>query len=145
MLKKLNHVGHIVEDIDKAIETYRDMLEVEPWELGIVELNSINDGARIVWLPIGANFIELIQPTNPDGFLMQMLKAKGQGLYHIAILADDFDAEIEKRQSKGYVLMESEMEFCGVQQRVAFLLPDQTNGVLIELIDASRLPAGFGV
>ena len=145
MLTKLDHVGIVVHDLDKTLALYQDMLNLEPTEMGIFD--SAEQGVRMALLPVGDSYIELLQPTSGGGriagWLREPLEAKGEGLWHISIFADDYEEEIRAIEAKGYKLEEELADFAdGTTIRMAFLSPSQTAGHWIEIVDASNLPSG---
>ena len=141
MFKKLDHVGVAVNNLEKAMEVFHDVLGLSPTEMGI--FSSKEMGVRGALLPIGNNSIELLEPIDPEGRIGQYMKAKGEGLFHLTIFADDFDAEIAKLEEKGYQMEKLEGElFPGFSLKAVFLSPEQTLGVPIEIVDVDSLPPG---
>lgn len=49
MKARISFIGILVGDLDDALRVYSNMLGLEPWEHGIVEL----PGARAVMLQVG--------------------------------------------------------------------------------------------
>ncbi|MBN1368011.1 MAG: VOC family protein [Dehalococcoidales bacterium] len=138
MFKKLNHVSHIVENLEEALKLYEDILRLKPWAPGIVELKK--QGARLVWLPIGDNFIELIEPTDSNNRFARHLKEKGEGLFHLSIFAEDYDKEIAELKAKGYEVDEETFVFQKDSvAKLAFLSPNQTKGAWIEILDMASI------
>jgi methylmalonyl-CoA/ethylmalonyl-CoA epimerase len=140
MFKNVDHVGIIVKNVEEAAKLYEDMLNLSPSSLGIVTLPGM--GIKIVLLPIGDMFIELIEPIKKDGRFFKHLKERGEGLFHICIFADDFDSEVEKLKNKGYKVEEEGTPelFPGFTVRLAWLSPEETNGHWIEIADLSSMP-----
>ena len=144
MYTKLDHVGIVVHDLDKALALYQDMLNLELAEWGV--FGAPEQGIRLALLPIGDSYLELLQPTGGGGRvaarLSEHLEAKGEGLFHISIFSDDYDNEIRALEDKGYTLEEELLNFVeGITHRLAFLSPSQTSGVWIEIVDASNIPS----
>lgn len=135
MFRKFNHVSHIVKNLDEAIKLYSDILHVAPWDIGVVTLKEV----KLVWLPLGDNFIELIEPVDNESRFAQHLREKGEGFFHISIFADDYEAEIKALKEKGYKLDEESFMFCGVQAKLAFLSPEETKGAWIEIVDIAGM------
>lgn len=76
-MKKIHHVGYVVEDIENFKNSFVHMNLV----------NSIVDvlqDAKIELLTIGCgSFIELIQPLSPRAFTWNFMKKNKQALHHI--------------------------------------------------------------
>ena len=92
MSKNIDHVGVVVKDVDEAASLYHKMLGLEPWGMGVKE--DKENGVRLLSLPIGDTFIELIQPTSSENRFARFLKERGGGLFHLCIFVEDFDNEI---------------------------------------------------
>jgi hypothetical protein len=98
-------------------------------------------GVRLVWLPIGDNFIELIEPMDTKTRFARHLKENGEGFFHISVFAEDYDKEIKTLKEKGYKLEEESFVFLpGSKVKLAWLSPKQTKGAWIEIVDMASLP-----
>lgn len=139
MFKKFSHVSHVVKSIDEAIKLYGDILRLTPWDLGVLTLKE--QGVKLVWLPIGDNVIELIEPIDDKTRFARHLQEKGEGFFHMSILAEDYDVEIKTLKEKGYKLEEDSFALLegGSEGRMAFLVPEQAKGVWIEILDMKSI------
>ncbi|MGA2670255.1 MAG: VOC family protein [Dehalococcoidia bacterium] len=140
MSKRLDHVGILVSNIDEALKLYSKMLGLTPWDKGIVEIPE--KGVKVVLFQAGENAIELIEPTDPKSPEAETLRQRGEGLWHLSIFIDDFDSEVRALKAKGFPVKEEEIKslFPGYTLRLAWLLPEDTRGVRIELVDAASDP-----
>lgn len=116
------------------------MLGLTPWDKGIVR--NPEHGLQVVLLPIGDSFIELIEPIGPESRFSRFLKERGEGLFHLSIFTEDFDAEVKSFKAKGFPVQEEEAKnlFPGYTVRLAWLPPEATRGHWIELVDAASVP-----
>ncbi len=130
MFEKLDHIGIAVRDLDQATKLYRDTFGIEP----SVVYESSYTKAKIAFFPIGEVRIELMQPVNPDSVLGKFLEKKGEGIQHIAYKVKDVDRSLGELQKKGVQLIDKKSRKVRENERVGFLHPKSTNGVLIELI-----------
>lgn len=130
MLEKLDHVGIAVKDIDQAIRFYRDVFGIEP---SLVYESSYTK-AKIAFIPIGDVKIELIQPSNPESVVGKFLEKKGEGIHHISYKVKDVDKCLIELEMKEIQLIDKKSRKVRENEKVAFLNPKSTNGVLIELI-----------
>lgn len=142
MFKRLDHVGVVVKNLDEALKLYGDILRLSPWDLGTIILKDL--GVKLALLPIGDNFIELLEPISTKGRFARYLREKGEGLFHLSIFTEDFDAEVKALKEKGYKLEEevTTQLFSGFNVRLAWLSPEETTGLWIELVDLASLPPG---
>ena len=79
-----DHLGIVVKDINAAAKIFSEMLGLTPWDEAVVE--DSKNGVRLLSLPMGNTFIELIQPTRSDNRFAKFLKEKGEGLFHLEYL-----------------------------------------------------------
>lgn len=129
MILKLSHIGHAVEDMEKALKTYTELFSL-PLGFTITLPEWGNKGAM---LPIGDNFIELLEPINPQGFVGKFLERRGQGLYYISLVVDDLEKENEALKARGVSPIELEPT-SALPFKTIWVHPRFTGGVLFELI-----------
>lgn len=130
MLEKVDHIGIAVNDLDQAMKLYRDAFGIEP----SMVYESSHTKAKIAFFPLGEVRIELIQPVNPESVVGRFLEKKGEGIHHIAYAVKDVDKSLAELETKGIQLIDKESRQVRENERVGFLHPRSTNGVLIELI-----------
>jgi methylmalonyl-CoA/ethylmalonyl-CoA epimerase len=134
LFRRIDHIGVAVEDIDAAIELYRDSFEMELAHRETVE----SQGVEAVLLDVGEGHVELLAPLGPDTPVGKFLAKNGTGLHHVAYAVDDIDAALEKIAAAGLRLIDTEPRVGIRDSRVAFLHPRSTGGVLTEIVE----PAG---
>jgi methylmalonyl-CoA/ethylmalonyl-CoA epimerase len=130
MLEKIDHIGIAVRDIDQGIKLFKEVFCVEP----SLVYESAYTKAKIAFIPIGETRIELIQPSNPESVVGKFLEKKGEGVHHISFKVKDVDQSLMEIESKGVQLIDKKSRQVRENERVAFLHPKSTNGVLVELI-----------
>ena len=134
-----HHLGIVVKDLDSAAERYSDILGLAAWDKQVVE--DPENGVRILSLPTGSTFIELIQPVRSDNRFARFLEERGEGLFHLCFFTKEFDREIESWEKKGYSAeIETANIFPDHPFRLAWLSPESTSGVWIELSDSAAIP-----
>jgi methylmalonyl-CoA/ethylmalonyl-CoA epimerase len=134
MLEKLDHIGIAVKDLDQAMKLYREAFGIEP---DLVYESSYTE-AKIAFFPIGDVRIELIQPVNPESVVGRFLEKKGEGIHHVSYRVKDVDRSLAELEMKGVQLIDKKSRKVRENERVAFLHPKSTNGVLVELIQEDR-------
>ena len=102
MSVKFDHLGIVVKDIDKAASLYSEMLGLTPWDKGVIE--DSENGVRLLSLPTGNTFIELIQPIRSENRFAHFLRERGGGLFHLCFFTDNFDKEVGTLKEKGFIL-----------------------------------------
>ena len=132
MFGRLDHIGVAVEDLDGAVELYRDRLGMTFQHRETVG----EQGVEAVLLGVGESHVELLRPLGPDTAVGRFIERNGPGLHHVAYGTDDIEQALDSVRSAGLRLIDEEPR-TGIQgSRVAFLHPKSTGGVLTELVEA---------
>ncbi len=130
MFTRIDHVGVAVEEIEPALELYRDSLEFVLAHREVVE----EQGVEAVLLDVGENHVELLAPLGADTPVGMFLARQGPGLHHVAYQVKDIDETLEKLRKAGLRLID-EQPRAGIRgSRVAFVHPRATAGVLTEIV-----------
>jgi methylmalonyl-CoA/ethylmalonyl-CoA epimerase len=131
---RIDHVGVAVEQLDQALELYRDGFELQLAHREVVE----EQGVEAVLLDVGENHVELLAPLGPDTPVGKFLAKNGPGLHHVAYQVQDIDSTLGALKQAGLRLID-EQPRTGIRgSRVAFVHPRSTAGVLTEIVQ----PAG---
>jgi methylmalonyl-CoA/ethylmalonyl-CoA epimerase len=130
LLTQIDHVGIAVEDLDSAVERYRQTLGVEPAHRGRVE----SQGVEEVLLPVGTSFIQLLGALGPDTPVGRFLERRGAGVHHIGFRVDDVAAAIDQLRGEGVRLIDDTPRPGSRGTTIAFVHPKGMGGVLVELV-----------
>tara|TARA_R100001369_G_scaffold89798_1_gene127877 strand:- start:554 stop:994 length:441 start_codon:yes stop_codon:yes gene_type:complete len=143
-MKKIEHIGIAVKDIEAANATYNAVLGSEHYKTESVE----SEGVNTSFFKIGESKIELLAATNPDSPIAKFIEKRGEGIHHIAIAVDDIKAEIARLENEGFKLINTEAKKGADNKLVAFMHPKSSHGVLVELCQekspSPALPKGEG-
>lgn len=129
--KTLHHVGIAVNDLASALATYR-AIGLQPRE-EVAEVPALR--VRVVTVPTGESFLELLEPMPGDGPLARFLARRGPGLHHVAVGVADLEAELDRARAEGLELVDQTPREGLHGTRVAFLHPRAMGGVLVELVE----------
>lgn len=137
MIGGVSFVGVAVKDIEEAAKQYGEILGLEPWDEGIVEM----PGVKAVMFQLGASSVELLQPTvGPEspvgGSLARWLEKRGEGFCRLGLWVDRLDEEIDRLRRQGFEVIDpGEYGRIGEEMgaRMAFVHPRSASGVLVEL------------
>ena len=134
MFGRIDHIGVAVEDLDAAMELYRDRLEMREQHRETIE----EFGVEAVLLEVGESHVELLRPLSEDTNVARFIERNGPGVHHVAYGTDDIDAALDAARAAGLRLIDEEPRR-GIQgSRVAFVHPKATAGVLTELVEAAH-------
>jgi methylmalonyl-CoA/ethylmalonyl-CoA epimerase len=131
VFSRIDHIGVAVEEIEPALELYRDSFELTLAHREVVE----DQGVEAVLLDVGENHVELLAPLGADTPVGRFLAKQGPGLHHVAYQVKDIDATLESLRQAGLQLIDQEPR-AGIRgSRVAFMHPRATAGVLTEIVE----------
>lgn len=130
-LINLDHVAIAVADLDDAVSGYRERYKVEPLYRETVE----SQGVEEAMIPVGASFVQLLEPLSPDTPVGRFLERNGEGLHHIAFAVSDIDNALEHLGTHDARLIDHHPRLGGRGARIAFVHPKDLTGTLIELVE----------
>ena len=131
MLKKIDHIGVAVQNIEKSIPLFRDLLGI-PLEK-VYESEAIK--TKIAFFPLGESTIELIEAMDPSSPVAKFIQKRGEGIHHICFGVENVEAALRHFEAQGIELLNNQPRRTENGDLIAFLNPKSTNGVLIELVE----------
>ena len=131
MIKKIDHIGIAVKDLNETLKVYTDILGLKAAGEETVEEQKV----RTVFIPVGESEIELLESTAPDGPITKFIEKNGEGIQHIALNVDNIEKTLEDLKSKGVRLIDEKPRRGAGGAKIAFIHPKATKGVLIELCE----------
>ncbi|MCB2228831.1 MAG: VOC family protein [Desulfarculaceae bacterium] len=135
MLKKIDHIGIAVHQLEPALKLFEKAFGLKPIKIETLEDISV----RIAFLPVGEVLMELLEPTAPGaGRIGQFLEDKGPGFHHIAYRVESLEEAMAQCEATGVALRDSGPRPGGDDSRIIFLQPADTQNVLTELVERSR-------
>ena len=127
-LKRVDHVGIAVKNLDEAVKFYESLgFKASGYEV-VAEQK-----VKVAFLPCGDSELELLESTEPDGPIARFIEKNGPGIQHIAIRVDDIDKALEELKAKEVRLIDQVPRYGAGNARIAFVHPKATGGVLLEL------------
>lgn len=134
-MRKIEHIGIAVKDLDKANDLYTALLGISPYKTEEVA----SEGVSTSFFRIGDSKIELLEATGEDSAIAKFIEKRGEGIHHIAYDVADIRAEMARLQKAGFQLLNSEPKKGADNKLVCFLHPKSSGGVLVEL--CQEIPA----
>ena len=129
MIKKVNHIGIAVKNLEEAIKLYTDVFGLEVKEIEVVEEQKL----RTAVIPVGESNIELMEPIGSEGPVAKFLEKRGEGLHHLSLEVNNIQSALQAMVENGIPLVDEEPRIGVGGSRIAFLHPKGTK-VLIELV-----------
>jgi len=128
-MKKIEHIGIAVSNLESASIIYEKLFGAPAYKQEEVT----EEGIKTAFFRNGPNKIELLEATNPESSIAKFIAKKGEGIHHIAFEVEDIQSEITRLKKEGFVVLNEVPKKGADNKLVAFLHPNSTNGVLIEL------------
>ena len=128
-IKAINHVAVVVDDMEKSLVFWRDALGINLHELRDVP----TEKSQIAFLPLAGAEVELVMPSSEDSGIAKFLAKRGPGMHHLCLEVDDIDGMLSQLKAKSIRLINEEPRTAADGRRYAFIHPESTGGVLVEL------------
>lgn len=129
MIKKIEHLGIAVKDINAANTLYEGLLGIKPYKTEKVESENVITS----FFKTGESKIELLEGTSAESPIAKFIEKRGEGLHHIAFDVDDIEAEMNRLKQQGFTLLSDKPKQGADNKLICFIHPKNTHGVLVEL------------
>lgn len=136
--KRIDHFAIAVEDLERALNHYKDVLG-----LRLVEMRSTEGektGMLSAVLDAGEFQIVLVQGTSEKSQVNRYIDNYGQGVQHVAIEVDGIETVSQELNKQGLEFVTDLIFGDGLKQ--IFSRRDPSSGVMIELIERTS-ESGF--
>jgi methylmalonyl-CoA/ethylmalonyl-CoA epimerase len=129
MVKKIEHIGIAVKDLEEANKTYERLLGIAPYK----QEGVASEGVKTSFFQTGESKIELLEGTTEESAITKFVAKKGEGIHHIAFDVEDIHAEMERLRADGFKVLNAEPKDGADNKLVCFVHPKDSHGVLVEL------------
>ncbi|MCL5067199.1 MAG: VOC family protein [Thaumarchaeota archaeon] len=130
-IKRFDHVGLAVWDVDRALKVSRDRLG---GKVRIYKNVGTTRDYLYTQVEIGGQRIELIEPVkDTESFLTRFLRRRGEGMHHLTFQVTDIRKASEHYKSVGVRMVDESYE--DPAWKTIFISPKSTSGVLIQLYE----------
>ena len=125
----VDHVAIVVTDLDKSVDFYTKTLGFDQ----AFRESFPERGVEVVGLRAGNVDIELLRPLSSDSSVARYRGGADTKVHHIGYRVPDVPAEIARLKSAGLEMIDEAPCRGAHGNRVAFVHPKSTEGVLIEV------------
>jgi methylmalonyl-CoA/ethylmalonyl-CoA epimerase len=133
MIRKIEHLGIAVTDLEEAIELYKKIgLEFVGTE--VVDEQKV----ATAFFKVGESYFELLAATDPSSTIAKFIEKNGGRMHHIALAVDDVATEIARLQSEGFQMIDTVPRKGAHGNMIAFLHPKATKGILLEVCSKAQ-------
>lgn len=129
---RLHHVGVAVDDLDAAVEMYRNVFGARVTHRAANE----HDGLAAAFLAMGDAEIELLASLRDDSTIGKFLAKRGPGLHHVAYAVPDVVQALADARAAGMELIDPVPRIGMHGVPIAFIHPKSVGGVLTEFVEA---------
>ncbi|HKZ55436.1 MAG TPA: methylmalonyl-CoA epimerase [Anaerolineales bacterium] len=134
-VKRIDHVAIVVDDIEAALRFWRDALGLQ-----LTHVEDVPEQQAVVaFLPTGEAEVELVKPTDEESGIARYLGKRGPGVHHICFEVEDLEQQLQELHANGIRLINPEPVVGTGGKRIAFVHPESTHGVLVELYELTPL------
>ncbi len=130
MIKKIDHIGVAVKNLEEAVDLYK--------KLGFVlkEIEEVPEQkVKVAMLPVGESKLELLEATSENSAIAKFLEKRGEGIHHVAINVEDIEKALQLAKENGLTLIDEKPRIGAGGKKVAFIHPKSTKGVLLEFVE----------
>jgi methylmalonyl-CoA/ethylmalonyl-CoA epimerase len=128
-IKAIHHIAFVVDDMEESLTFWRDALGIQMREMQALP----SEKSQVAFLPLAGAELELVRPTSNDSGVGKYLAKHGPGMHHVCLEVDDIEAMLTQLKMKGVRLINDKPTLAADGKRYAFVHPESTSGVLVEL------------
>ena len=128
----IHHVGVAVADLDGAVSTYERLFGASLEHRDTLP----EQGVEAAAMRLGDGRVELLAALGEDTPVGRFLSKRGPGMHHLALEVGDLPAALHDVSVAGGELIDPEPRQGLYGLQVAFVHPESTDGVLVELVSS---------
>lgn len=134
MIKKIDHIGIAVKDLNASTELFEKLLGRTVEKTESVE----SEGVNTAFFEVGQSHLELLEPMGPETPIGKHIEKRGEGIQQMALATDDIYAEMKRLKDAGFILLNDEPKKGANNKLVCFIHPKSANGILVEICQDAK-------
>ena len=128
---RVHHLGIAVKSLQEALPVFSRLTGSKPTPTEEVA----DQRVRVAEFDVGESRLELLEATAPDSPIARFLEKGGRGVHHLTLTVGDLDQALADLERDGFKLIDRQPRIGAGGERIAFIHPSSTAGVLIELVE----------
>ena len=124
-------MGIAVSSLEAALPVFEKLLGEPP----AAQESVADQKVRVASFRVGDSRVELLEGTSEDSPITRFVAKRGQGIHHLTLTVPNLADALRRLEGQGFRLIDREPRVGAGHERIAFLHPTSTAGVLIELIE----------
>lgn len=133
-IKRVEHIAVAVKNMAQAREIFESKLGLTlEYEEHLPQYNT-----RLAMYPVGQTYIELLESDRDNTDTARWISEHGEGLFHICLEVENIVEALEELKGKGVKLLDEQPRVGHANSQIAFIDPNSTGNVLIELMQPAR-------
>jgi len=130
----IDHVGVAVKSIRERRRFYEKELGLRVGQ----EIEFASGGIKLADVDFPGTKIELLEPASEESTIAKFLAQRGEGIHHLCLLVEDIEAALAELGGQGLRLIDRTPRLNPHGDKIAFIHPESTGGVLLELKDKKK-------
>ncbi len=133
----VSHVGIAVRDLEKSIKVYAILTgDHKP----VIETVSSENVKVAIFSGSNKNAgrVELVSAISEKSPIANFINKRGEGLHHVCVCVDDITSKLSELKKAGVKLIDETHRIGAEGKKIAFVHPENLNGVLIELEERKK-------
>jgi methylmalonyl-CoA/ethylmalonyl-CoA epimerase len=137
-LRRIDHVGVAVADLDEAIAFYSRVFGMRCVHVETNEEQGVREAMLAVGPTTDGGCVQLLAPLSAESTIAKFLDRNGPGVQQVAYTVDDIDAACAALRERGVRLLYESPRRGTSNSRINFVHPKDAGGVLVELVEPAR-------
>jgi methylmalonyl-CoA/ethylmalonyl-CoA epimerase len=134
-LRRIDHVGIAVADLDAAIDFYGRTFGMRCVHTETNEEQGVREAMLAVGPTAEGGCVQLLAPLSPSSTIAKFLDRNGPGVQQVAYTVTDIDAACAALRERGVRLLYEKPKRGTADSRINFVHPKDAGGVLVELVE----------